>query len=234
MVEMKDVDNVSEDSKNICSDCGSENTDTAKFCVECGQNFQIYKENEWVCNNCGTTNKKGIKFCPECGQNNLQTAPNTGNNSSGGLIDLIPRKQSVTERKGLFGKIVKDAGKVANKAKNDISKSIEDYTLDIETEVNETEDSFIVSIELPNIKKEDIDINITPSKINLKAKFDHEVEIQQGTQIVRKEMRSGSLNKDIILPKEIIPEKTETEFNNDLLIFKLLKADLVQGHKVKL
>ena len=29
-------------------------------------------------------------------------------------------------------------------------------------------------------------------------------------------------------------EKAEAEFNNDLLIIKLPKADLVQGHKLKL
>ena len=56
MVEMKDVDNnVAENSENICSECGSENTDTAKFCVECGQSIQTNRETERVCNNCGTT-----------------------------------------------------------------------------------------------------------------------------------------------------------------------------------
>lgn len=104
----------------------------------------------------------------------------------------------------------------------------------IEVEVEETQESYMVTVELPKIKKDDLDINISPRKINLKAEFDHEVEIEQGTQIIRKEIQRGSFNKDIILHKEIIPEKAEAEFNNDLLIIKLPKTDSVQGHKLKL
>ncbi len=124
--------------------------------------------------------------------------------------------------------------KLAYKAKTDIKKSIQDYTLAIEAEINETHDSYIVTVELPQIKKEDLDIDITPRRINLKAEFDHEVEIEQGTQIVRKEIERGSLNKDILLRKEIVPEKAEAEFDNDLLIIKLPKADIDQGHKLKI
>jgi HSP20 family protein len=105
--------------------------------------------------------------------------------------------------------------------------------LAIEAEVNETQESYIVTIELPKIKKEDLDLAITPHNINLKAAFDHEVEIEQGTQITRKEIQRGNLNKDIHLNREIIPEKAEAEFNNDLLIIKLPKANIVQGYKLK-
>ena len=224
--------NTSVDSKNICSDCGSENIETAKFCVGCGQKIETNKETENICYGCGTISPPGIKFCPECGQNLLdQTAPSTSSNSLG---DLVRSKRSITQRKGLFHKLASDAGKVAIKAKSDIIKSVEDYTMAIEVEVDETQESYIVTVELPRIKKDDLDINISPRKINLQAEFDHEVEIEQGTQIVRKEIQRGSFNKDIILHKEVITEKAEAEFNNDLLIIKLPKADLVQGHKLKL
>ena len=59
----------SEDSKITCADCGSENIETAKFCVECGQNIKTNNETENICYGCGTINSPGIKFCPECGQN---------------------------------------------------------------------------------------------------------------------------------------------------------------------
>jgi HSP20 family protein len=234
MEDINDMDNVQEDSKKICSSCGSENTETAKFCVECGQNIQI-NETENVCCNCGTISPAGIKFCPDCGQNLIdQTAQSSANNSSSNnLSDLIRSNRSVTERKGLFHKLASDASKAAVKAKSDIIKSVEDYTLAIEAEVNETQESYIVTIELPKIKKEDLDLAITPHNINLKAAFDHEVEIEQGTQITRKEIQRGNLNKDIHLNREIIPEKAEAEFNNDLLIIKLPKANIVQGYKLK-
>ena len=231
---MNDENNTSEDSKNICSNCGSENTETAKFCIECGQNIQTNIETENICYGCGTISPPGIKFCPECGQNLLDQTTSNNTNSIGNLSELISSKQSVIQRKGLFHKLAEDAGKVAIKAKSDIIKSVEDYTLAIESEVNETPDSYLVTIQLPNIKKEDLDIDITPRKINLKAEFDHEVEVEQGTQIVRREIHRGSLNKDIFFRTSVIPESAEAEFSNDLLIIKLTKADLVQGHKLKL
>ena len=98
-------------------------------------------------------------------------------------------------------------GKVAIKAQDDIIKSIEDYTLDLEVDFKETQEDYLVTVELPKIKKEDLDINITTNKINLKAEFDHEVEVAQGTIIVRKEIHRGSFNKDIFLHNEVIPKK---------------------------
>jgi HSP20 family molecular chaperone IbpA/ribosomal protein L40E len=231
---MDDLNNSLEESKNICPDCGSENIETAKFCVDCGQNILNNKETENICYSCGTINPQGIKFCPECGQNLLdQSTLNKSNNSSGNLSDLISSKRSVTQRKGLLHKLHEDVGKAAIKAKSDIVKSVEDYTLGIEFEVNESQDSYIVTIQLPNIKKEDLDINITPRKINLKAEFDQEVEIEQGTQIVRRELHRGTFAKDIILRTPIVPENAEAEFTNDLLIIKLPKADSINGHKLK-
>ncbi len=227
---MDEINNVSEISKNVCSNCGSENNDKAKFCVECGQKFQIETEN--VCYGCGAISPTGVKFCPECGQNlKDQTVQSETNSPS--LSNLISSKKSVTQRKGLLHKLASDASKVAIKTKSDITKSIEDYTLDIEVEVVQNQEDYIVSIELPEIKKEDLEIDITPNKINIKAEFDHEVEFDQGTQILRKEIHRGTLNKDILLRKEVIPEKSIAEFEKGLLIIKLPKAEVLEGHKIK-
>ncbi len=65
---MNDINTNLEGSKNNCSECGCENVETAKFCVECGQNI-VNKETENICYTCGMICPEGIKFCPECGQN---------------------------------------------------------------------------------------------------------------------------------------------------------------------
>ena len=94
--------NTSVDSKNICSNCGSENIETAKFCVDCGQKIETNKETENICYGCGTISPPGIKFCPECGQNLLdQTAP-TSNNSSSNLSGLISRKRISNPKKRII------------------------------------------------------------------------------------------------------------------------------------
>ena len=46
-----------------CPECQFENREGAKFCGECGHNFEI------ACPKCGTDNRAGNKFCDECGYN---------------------------------------------------------------------------------------------------------------------------------------------------------------------
>jgi TOMM system kinase/cyclase fusion protein len=46
----------------ICTGCGFENSDEAKFCIECG----IQLRNR--CTNCGSENLPQAKFCSECGE----------------------------------------------------------------------------------------------------------------------------------------------------------------------
>ena len=53
----------------MCKKCGSENTDNAKFCLECGANLvEQRKESEITkCIKCGAELPKKAKFCSECG-----------------------------------------------------------------------------------------------------------------------------------------------------------------------
>ncbi|MGH2486558.1 MAG: zinc-ribbon domain-containing protein, partial [Ktedonobacterales bacterium] len=44
-----------------CPTCQTNNSETAKFCIECGQALPR------VCATCGTINPPGAKFCNQCG-----------------------------------------------------------------------------------------------------------------------------------------------------------------------
>src|SRR5262245_41425661 len=44
----------------LCSQCGHDNKDGAKFCNECGTKLEI------ACPACATVNPHGSKFCNEC------------------------------------------------------------------------------------------------------------------------------------------------------------------------
>src|SRR5215470_6784187 len=45
----------------LCTSCGTENRDGAKFCDACGTALPL------ACPSCGTANRPGAKFCNECG-----------------------------------------------------------------------------------------------------------------------------------------------------------------------
>jgi tetratricopeptide (TPR) repeat protein len=59
-----------------CPNCQTENADSAKFCIACGQPLQV----DLICSRCRHNNKLTAKFCEECGQplgklQTLQPAP---------------------------------------------------------------------------------------------------------------------------------------------------------------
>jgi HSP20 family protein len=130
--------------------------------------------------------------------------------------------------------VLSDVKNEAKKAKKELENAIEDYTLDIPVDIRETADSLIVNVELPQVKREDINMDITPLNINIKARFDHEVEVKQGTQINRVEVRKGQLNKNIKLPKQVIPERTVADFENYILTLKLIKKTAGSSHSITL
>lgn len=46
-----------------CFNCNAENRPIAKFCVECGNSFNLND----ICDNCGKQNRPGSRFCISCG-----------------------------------------------------------------------------------------------------------------------------------------------------------------------
>src|SRR5580765_3267443 len=55
-----------------CSNCGTANESSNKFCAECGARLTV------TCPGCGAANAPTVKFCPECGTS-LAAAANLTN-----------------------------------------------------------------------------------------------------------------------------------------------------------
>ena len=87
-----------------CPICQFENRKRAKFCRECGHNF------EFICPKCKTRAAAGSKFCDECGSNLIpilnQHSENSGAKSrSFGSFEKIPLNEDVPG--SLFKKFIK-------------------------------------------------------------------------------------------------------------------------------
>lgn len=73
----------------ICSNCGHENGDGSKFCVECGTKLVALPK---FCPECGTKIDGVVKFCPECGFNLVD------NNASNESVKKPSKTDSQTEK----------------------------------------------------------------------------------------------------------------------------------------
>ena len=98
-------------------------------------------------------------------------------------------------------------------------------------DIKDEGDKLKIIAELPGIKKQDLDIDLTANQLTLKAKADVKKEEKSKKKgYYSKERKFNSFFRSIKLPEEIIPDKTRAEFKNGVLELHLKKK---QGKKQK-
>ena len=99
-------------------------------------------------------------------------------------------------------------------------------------ELRETDGEFVLDVAVPGVDPKDIDIEVTPDYIVLKADIQHEHDEKKGTVDIC-EFQSGKMYRSIHLPKRINPEKVKAEFKNGLLKLKAEIAEEARAKKIK-
>ena len=88
----------------------------------------------------------------------------------------------------------------------------------------ETEDSFILTAEIPGVPKEEIDITLTGTKIEITAQTGEERK-EEGDCFVCQERISSNFKRVFEFPKEIVPDRSEATMKNGVLEIMLPKKE---------
>src|ERR1051326_1729057 len=83
-------------------------------------------------------------------------------------------------------------------------------------ELSEKDGQLQLEAAVSGVEAKDIDIEVTPEDIILKAEVHHEHKDQKGT-VHYCEFETGRMFRSIHLPKKINPDKVKAEFKNGLL-----------------
>lgn len=83
-------------------------------------------------------------------------------------------------------------------------------------ELSEKHGQFHLQAAIPGVDAKDIDLEVTPEDIILKAETQHEHKEQKGI-VHYCEFERGKMFRSIHLPKKIDPDKVKAEFKNGLL-----------------
>ena len=142
--------------------------------------------------------------------------------------------RTILDRKGLIEKMLEDTVKTIDSISQDFGKSVIDYTFVPGKDILETDESVIVHVDLPGIKKEDIDLDVTETRVRVKANFDIKQEINHGSHLTLHDRKSGVMRRTVRLPKKVIPQEAEAEFENDVLKVEIPKLEKIQSFKVKI
>lgn len=97
-------------------------------------------------------------------------------------------------------------------------------------DIYETEDEVVVKCQLPGVKPEQVEINVSSNSISLKGERKEESE-EKGKEFYRKEISFGSFQRALSLPAKVLPEKAQAKFTDGILTIDLPKAE--KGKKSK-
>lgn len=94
----------------------------------------------------------------------------------------------------------------------------------MKTDIKETEDSYILDIDLPGYKKEDIKVDITDGYLTINAKTSNEKEEKDKGKFVRRERFMGEASRSFYVGEDIKEEEIKASFKNGILNLEVPKV----------
>jgi len=99
-------------------------------------------------------------------------------------------------------------------------------------ELSENDETFHVSVTIPGVDPKDLDIEVAPDYLLVKAEVHHEHTSDKG-QVHTCEFETGHLFRSIRFPKKVDPSKVKAEFKNGMLYLTAAVAVEAQLRKIE-
>lgn len=100
-------------------------------------------------------------------------------------------------------------------------------------DISENGEALQVKVDLPGIKPEDIEINVTDDRLTIKGERKEEVETDdKETKVHRVERRFGSFYRSIALPPGTKAEDVVAEADNGVITINLPKGEVTKAKRV--
>jgi HSP20 family protein len=93
----------------------------------------------------------------------------------------------------------------------------------VKLDVTERNGAYLVSADLPGVKKEDIQVAIDGAQVTLTAEVKREKEIAEGERVLHTERVFGKVSRSFSLPQELDEAKAEAKFRDGVLELTLPK-----------
>jgi len=90
------------------------------------------------------------------------------------------------------------------------------------TDIKETEDQYVLSVELPGFNKEDVKLSLKDGYLNISATAQSEDEEKEG-KFLRRERYTGAMTRSFYVGEDINEEDVKAKFSNGVLTLSLPK-----------
>lgn len=101
----------------------------------------------------------------------------------------------------------------------------------MKTDIKEKKDKYILDIDLPGFKKENINVSLDDGYLNIEAKVDNEKDTGNDEKYVRKERYYGECSRSFYVGDQVKEENIKAEFKDGILKIELPKKEIENKSK---
>jgi HSP20 family protein len=100
-------------------------------------------------------------------------------------------------------------------------------------ELVEEDNEYVLSAELPGLKKEDLDLSVEDNVLNLKGNKKLERDQERGRTYIR-ERHYGAFERSFTLPRNVDPDKITAEFHDGIVAIHMPKVETAKGRHIEI
>ncbi len=100
-------------------------------------------------------------------------------------------------------------------------------------DIEENEKDYIFKVEVPGVKKEDVNVEIDDRVLTISGEKKEVVE-EKEKNVFRKESYSGSFSRSFTLPEHVTSEQAEAKCEDGILFLKIPKSNDKIKKKIKI
>jgi HSP20 family protein len=93
-------------------------------------------------------------------------------------------------------------------------------------------DRYAVTVDLPGVKKEDIQVTVEGTRVAITAETKSQSETKSGDKVLHTERTATSYARSFELPSEVTEDKADASYENGVLQLVLPKRAHVAGRKL--
>jgi HSP20 family protein len=101
-------------------------------------------------------------------------------------------------------------------------------------DVAEKNGAYLVTADLPGVKKEDIHVSIDGAQVTLEAEVKREKEASKDERVLHSERVFGKVSRSFTLPQEVDETKAEAKFRDGVLELTLPKKAATQRKQISI
>ena len=104
----------------------------------------------------------------------------------------------------------------------------------LKVDVTERNGAYLVTADLPGVKKEDIQVAIDGAQVTLSAEVRREKEVVEGERVLHTERSFGKVSRSFSLPQELDEAKAEAKFRDGVLELTLPKKAAAARRQIEI